>query len=43
MGNSIRKVINDGSNLYHEHLAEGSTYAPRMKPNVIHLCLNKSM
>ena len=43
LDNPTRKVINDESNLSHEHLAKGSTYAPRMKPDVIHLCLNKSM
>ena len=35
LDNPIRKVINDESNLSHEHLAKGSTYAPRMKPDVI--------
>ena len=43
LDNPICKVINDKSNLSHEHLAKGSTYAPQMKPNAIHLCLNKSM
>ena len=43
LDNPICKVINDKSNLSHEHLAKGSTYAPRMKPNASHLYLNKSM
>ena len=30
------------TNLSHEHLAKGSTYAPQVKPDVIHLYLNKS-
>ena len=43
MDNLICKVINDESNLSHEHLVKGSNYAPRMKPDAIHLYLNKSM
>ena len=43
MDNPIYKVINDKSNLSHEHLVKGSTHAPRVKPYVIHLYLNKSM
>ena len=43
LDNPICKVNNDESNLSHEHLAKGSTYAPRVKPDVIHLYLNKSM
>ena len=43
LDNSIRKVVNDKSNLSHQHLVKGSTYAPQMKPDAIYLCLNKSM
>ena len=43
LDNPIWKVINDESNLSHEHLVKGSIHAPRVKPNVIHLYLNKSM
>ena len=43
LDNLICKVINDESNLSHEHLAKGSTYAPRMKLDASHLYLNKSM
>ena len=39
----ISKVTNEKSNLYHEHLVKGSTHAPRVKNDVIHLYLNKSM
>ena len=28
-------------NLFHEHLAKGSTHAPPTKPDLIHLYLNK--
>ena len=41
--NPICKVINDKSNLSHEHLTRGSTYAPQMKLDASHLYLNKSM
>ena len=43
LDNPICKVINDEINLSQEHLVKGSTYAPRVKPDVIHLYLNKSM
>ena len=43
MDNLIYKVINNENNLSHEHLVKGSIYAPRLKPDVIHLYLNKSM
>ena len=43
LDNSICKVINDESILSHEHLVKGSTHAPRVKPGVSHLYLNKSM
>ena len=43
LDNLICKVINDKSNLSHVHLVKGSTYASRVKPNVIHLYLNKTM
>ena len=39
----ISKVTNEKSNLYHEHLVKGSTHAPRVKLDVIHLYLNKSI
>ena len=31
------------TNLSHEHLAKGSTHAPQVKSDVIHLYLNKSI
>ena len=31
------------TNLSHEHLTKGSTYAPRVKPDATHLYFNKSM
>ena len=37
------KIINEENNLSHEHLAKGSIHAPRVKPDVIHLYLEKSM
>ena len=43
LDNPICKVINDESNLSHEHLVEGSTCALWMKPDVSHLYLKKSM
>ena len=43
LDNLICKVINDESNLSHEHLVEGSTCALWMKPDVSHLYLKKSM
>ena len=43
LGNPIYKVTMTKTNLSHEHLAKGSTHAPREKPSVIHLYLNKSL
>ena len=31
------------TNLSHEHPVKGSTHAPRVKPDVIHLYVNESM
>ena len=41
--NPIYKVTMAKTNLSHEHLAKRSTQAPRVKPDAIHLYLNKSM
>ena len=43
LDNPIHQIINKENNLSHEHLAKGSIHAPRVKPDVIHLYLNKSM
>ena len=43
LDNPICKVAMTKTNLSHEHLAKGSTHAPRVKPDAIHLYLNKSM
>ena len=43
LDNLICKVTMAKTNLSHEHLAKRSTQAPRVKPDAIHLYLNKSM
>ena len=43
LDNPICKVTMAETNLSHEHLAKRSTHAPRVKPDAIHLYLNKSM
>ena len=39
----ICKVTMTKTNLFHEHMAKGSTHAPWVKPGVIHIYLNKSL
>ena len=41
--NPICKVTMAETNLSHEHLAKGSTHAPQVKSDMIHLYLNKSI
>ena len=43
LDNPIYKVINDENNQSQENIAKGSTHAPRLKLDMIHLYLNKSM
>ena len=43
LDNPIHQIINEENNLSHEHLAKGSTHAPQVKSDVIHLYLNKSI
>ena len=43
LDNPICKVAMTKTNLSHEHLAKGPTHAPWVKPDAIHLYLNKSM
>ena len=43
LDNPICKVTMTKTNLSHEHLAKGSTHTPRVKPDAIHLYLNKSI
>ena len=43
LDNPIHKIINGENNLSHEHPAKGSIHAPWVKPDAIHLYLNKSM
>ena len=43
LDNLICKVTMTKTNLSYEHLAKGSTHAPRVKPDVIHLYLYKSL
>ena len=43
LDNPICKVTMAETNMSHEHLAKRSTHAPRVKPDAIHLHLNKSM
>ena len=43
LDNPICKVAMTKTNLSHEHLAKRSNHAPQVKPDAIHLYLNKSM